>query len=171
MKLPPAEFILLTAVALACAFALLKLGKLLFQTGQLLEQRQKDNKTALPYEFKHNPKAELPGCQLKALSDFYRDCEKRAKPEPAAPKVVWHIQGRQVASKANPADTPKTIYYFIRLDGQTQKLPGIVKGQTALWSPALHNFVTAEDPATALLILQLLNDGNLTLKDNLPEYI
>lgn len=172
MNPPSIQSFIYSALWLFSCFALLMLAKKLFKTGELMEKLLKDHKPALPYEFKHNPKADLPGCQLKALADFYRDSEKKAKPEPAAPKVVWHIKGRQVASKANPSDQPKTIYYFIRLESPDSPRPyGIVKGESALWSPGLHNFVTTDDPATALMILQLLNEGNLTLKGNLPDAI
>lgn len=86
-------------------------------------------------------------------------------------KTFWHCRARQVADRLNPSAKPRLIYYFIQLNPPEPSHPKITKGESALYSESAGNFVTTEDPQTALLILQLLNEGNLTLRDNLPEYI
>lgn len=86
-------------------------------------------------------------------------------------KAFWHCRARQVADRLNPSAKPRLIYYFIQLNQPEPIHPKLTKGESALYSESAGNFVTTENPETALLILQLLNEGNLTLKDNLPEYI
>ena len=87
-------------------------------------------------------------------------------------KTFWHCKARQVTDRLNPSAKPRVVYYFIPFNPPAPVNPKVItKGETALYSEGAGNFVTTEDPQTALLILQLLNEGNLTLRDNLPDYI
>ena len=57
-------------------------------------------------------------------------------------------------------------YYFHCVEDSTPK-PGIVNGKPYLYCG--RGFVTTDNPATAILLQMLLNDGTLTVKPFNPE--
>jgi hypothetical protein len=82
--------------------------------------------------------------------------------------TVWLCKGRLVTDKLSPYRS-KTVYYFIQPKQPEDQSSQLVKGETALYSQSLGNFITTEDPGAALMIQQLLNDGALTVRPRTPE--
>ena len=77
-----------------------------------------------------------------------------------SPSKVW------VAEVVLPKDDSKQPTYFFHCAYTSEKptgsSPGISLGKPYLYSG--WGFVTTDNPATAILLQQLLNDGNLTVK-------
>jgi hypothetical protein len=73
------------------------------------------------------------------------------------PKKIW------VAEVILPKDDSKQpVYFFHCAEVNANPNPGIIKGKPYLYSG--RGFVTTDNPATAILLQQLLNDGSLTVK-------
>ncbi len=73
------------------------------------------------------------------------------------PKKIW------VAEVVLPKDDSKQpVYFFHCPEVISNANPNIIKGKHYLYSG--RGFVTTDNPATAILLQQLLNDGSLTVK-------
>lgn len=59
-------------------------------------------------------------------------------------------------------DSKQPTYFFHCPEVIANANPSIIKGKSYLYSG--RGFVTTDNPATAILLQQLLNDGNLTVK-------
>jgi hypothetical protein len=116
-----------------------------------------DKPKADGYSYKeYNPKD-----KATANKDYkpgaYFDCEANSyKP---LLKPVW------VAEARKPKEGDGTSIYFFHLKGRQFTPNGLILGECYLYSGTGKCFVTTTDPKTALLIQQLLNDGNLTTND------
>lgn len=76
---------------------------------------------------------------------------------PEKPKAkLW------VAEVVLPKDGSKQPVYFFHCPDANSTKPGIHYGKHYLYSG--RGFVTTDNPATAILLQQLLNDGSLTVK-------
>jgi hypothetical protein len=130
---------------------------------ELLEEQEEakakanDKPKADGYSYKeYNPKE-----KATANKDYkpgaYFDCEANTyKP---LLKPVW------VAEARKPKEGDGTSIYFFHLKGRQFTPNGLILGECYLYSGTGKCFVTTTDPKTALLIQQLLNDGNLTTND------
>ena len=73
------------------------------------------------------------------------------------PKKIW------VAEIIHPKGDGKQPTYFFHCQAANQP-DAILKGKAYLYSATQRNFVSTDNPATAILLQQLLNDGSLTVK-------
>lgn len=88
-----------------------------------------------------------------------RDDVDELQPTPVQQHKTW------VAEIIQPKGENKTPCYYFHCpayDGNGK--PGIYRGKCYLYTPTGNAFVTTENPTTAILLQQLLNDGQLTVK-------
>ena len=126
------------------------------------------------YELKENkPKDDgysnkdlFPKQKTTAFKDYrpgghYIDCKgdtcKCDTCNPSPKPKTW------VAEIILPKGENKTPCYYFHCPAYDGK-PGSYQGKCYLYTPTGNGFVTTENPTTAILLQQLLNDGQLTVK-------
>jgi hypothetical protein len=98
----------------------------------------------------------------KCLKAAIKDIKEAAALEINAEKKTW------VAEVMLPNDESKSPCYMFHCTQDAEISPGVVtKGKHYLYSG--RGFVTTDNPGTAILLQQLLNDGQLTVKTFNPD--
>lgn len=72
------------------------------------------------------------------------------------PSKIWVAE---VIPAKNENQSPRYFFHCPALDDSNP-----LKGKRYLYTTAGQGFVSTDNPATAILLQQLLNDGNLTVK-------
>lgn len=88
-----------------------------------------------------------------------------------APKQIWVCEALRARDNDGTEIPAGNVRYYFHCPFP-EKTPGgfrqadgsVTYGKAYLYSATQRNFVTTTDPAIAVLIQQMLNDGNLTIK-------